>query len=40
MSIFEMLNPEPREEQPYCGITVGVVTDIKDPDKKNRVKVK
>ena len=40
MSIFEMLNPEPREEQPYCGITVGVVTDITDPDKKNRVKVR
>lgn len=39
MSIFEMLNQEP-QEQAFCGITVGIVTDIKDPDKKNRVKVR
>lgn len=39
MGIFEMLNQEP-QEQAFCGITVGIVTDIKDPDKKNRVKVR
>ncbi len=39
MSIFEMLAQEP-QEVPYCGITIGIVTDIKDPDKKNRVKVR
>ena len=39
MSIFEMLNQEP-QEQVFCGITVGIVTDIKDPEKKNRVKVR
>ncbi len=39
MSIFEMLEQEP-QEQAFCGITIGVVTDIKDPDKKNRVKVR
>ena len=39
MSIFEML-AERSQEQPFCGITIGIVTDIKDPDKKNRVKVR
>ena len=39
MSIFEMPAQQP-EEQALCGITIGVVTDIKDPDKKNRVKVR
>ncbi len=34
-----MLAQEPQEHV-YCGITVGIVTDIKDPDKKNRVKVR
>lgn len=28
------------KEQTFCGITIGVVVDIKDPDKKNRVKVR
>ena len=28
------------KEQVYCGITIGIVVDIKDPDKKNRVKVR
>ena len=39
MSIFEMLKEEPHDAAP-CSITIGVVTDIKDPDKKNRVKVR
>ena len=39
MSIFEMLAQQP-QEQAFCGITIGIVTDIKDPDKKNRVKVR
>lgn len=39
MSIFEML-AEKSQEQVFCGITIGIVTDIKDPDKKNRVKVR
>ena len=39
MSIFEMLNQEP-QEQSLCWFTIGVVTDIKDPDKKNRIKVR
>ena len=39
MSIFEMLTEDPRE-QSFSGITIGIVTDIKDPDKKNRVKVR
>ena len=39
MSIYDMLSQD-QQTQPTCGITVGVVTDIKDPDKKNRVKVR
>ena len=39
MSIFEMLSQQ-TQEQAFCGLTVGVVTDITDPDKKNRVKVR
>ena len=39
MSIFEMLAQQP-QEQALCGITIGIVTDIKDQDKKNRVKVR
>lgn len=39
MSIYDMLAKD-RREPPLCGITVGVVTDIKDPDRKNRVKVR
>lgn len=39
MSIYDMLSRD-QETQPHCSITVGVVTDIKDPDKKNRVKVR
>ena len=39
MSIFEMLAQE-HEDQSFCGITVGIVSDIKDPEKKNRVKVR
>lgn len=39
MSIYDMLAQD-RQEQPSCGVTIGVVTDIKDPDKKNRVKVR
>lgn len=39
MSIFEMLAQE-HEDQAFCGITVGIVSDIKDPEKKNRVKVR
>lgn len=39
MSIYEMLLMEGRE-QTFCGITIGIVTDINDPDKKNRVKVR
>jgi len=39
MSIYDMLAQD-RKEQPPCGVTIGVVTDIKDPDQKNRVKVR
>lgn len=39
MSIYDML-AQNRQEQPSCSVTIGVVTDIKDPDKKNRVKVR
>ena len=39
MSIFEMLSLEANEPT-FCGITIGIVTDINDPDKKNRVKVR
>ena len=39
MSIYEMLSQE-LKEQSFCAITIGVVVDIKDPDKKNRVKVR
>ena len=39
MSIYDMLAQD-RQVQPPWGITVGVVTDVKDPDKKNRVKVR
>lgn len=39
MSIYDMLARD-QQTRPMCGITVGVVADIKDPDKKNRVKVR
>lgn len=39
MSIYDMLARDQRTQPPW-GITVGIVTDIKDPDKKNRVKVR
>lgn len=39
MSIYELLTEESRYHS-YCGLTVGIVTDINDPDKKNRVKVR
>ena len=39
MSILELLSPDDRD-QTFCGITVGVVTDIRDPDRKDRVKVR
>lgn len=39
MSIYDMLAQD-RRDSPLCGVTIGVVSDIKDPDKKNRVKVR
>lgn len=39
MGVYEMLRLE-GQEQSFCGITIGIVTDINDPDKKNRVKVR
>lgn len=35
-----MLTEGGAQEHSYCGITVGIVSDIQDPDKKNRVKVR
>ncbi len=41
MSIFdEILNSNDDTSSKICGVISGVVTDINDPDKKNRVKVK
>lgn len=39
MSVYDMLAEDWRE-MPLCGIMAGIVTDIKDPEKKNRVKVR
>ena len=39
MSLYELLSPR-GPEPAFSGITAGIVTDITDPDKKNRVKVR